>query len=408
MNQVEFILESKGLLVTVFHDDRQTKRLVDLWPVFVWMFFFMMSNGVGMTVMPVLAVINHMPNSLLGTIGSIYFAGMFLGYFIGPPLVRKKGYRFSGLLLLPLMCIGLVVLLFDDAFLWAAGRSLAGLGIGISYIIAESWVAGRAHSSIRMTALSIYIAAAMLGILSAQALLTFVDPASTLALLLGGAMIVIASVLIGLVPLPPTGAHKSERQAGHALRIVKKASVPLTGVFVSGLLFSIFVTFYATYGANRGLAADLVPLIGVVVMAGATFMQPLLGRVLERKNPIQWLIGLAIVSALAASGLVYVSGAGFWLYLCVALWGAAALTTYPLYGGLAYSALADESVFDVARAILVSYGVAEIIAPPLMGAAIDAWGVNCLFGVAAAAGILLAGLLAVGGRSSRNRPDLTI
>jgi len=64
-----------------------------------------------MTVMPVLTVINKMPNSLLGTIGSINFAGMFLGYFIGPPFVRKSGYRLSGLLLLALMCVGLVVLL---------------------------------------------------------------------------------------------------------------------------------------------------------------------------------------------------------------------------------------------------------------------------------------------------------
>ncbi|NBR12830.1 MAG: hypothetical protein EBU00_11730, partial [Alphaproteobacteria bacterium] len=68
--------------MTLAQNETQTKRLMDLWPVFVWMFFFMMSNGVGMTVMPVLAVINKMPNSLLGTIGSIYFAGMFLGYFI--------------------------------------------------------------------------------------------------------------------------------------------------------------------------------------------------------------------------------------------------------------------------------------------------------------------------------------
>jgi len=70
-----------------------------------------------MTVMPVLAVINKMPNSLLGTIGSIYFAGIFLGYFIGPPLVRKSGYRISGLLLLPLMCVGLIVLLPENSFL---------------------------------------------------------------------------------------------------------------------------------------------------------------------------------------------------------------------------------------------------------------------------------------------------
>jgi hypothetical protein len=90
------------------------------------------------------------------------------------------------------------------------------------------------------------------------------------------------------------------------------------------------------------------------------------------------------------------------------LWGATALTTYPLYGGLAYAALPDESVFDVARVILVSYGVAEIIAPPVMGVVIDAWGVNWLFGVAAGAGLLLAGLLAVGSQSPRNRLDSTI
>ncbi len=391
--------------MTALHDATQTKRLVDLWPVFVWMFFFMMSNGIGMTVMPVLAVINHMPNSLLGTIGSIYFAGMFLGYFIGPPLVRKSGYRLSGLLLLPLMCLGLVVLLSDNAYLWAAGRSLAGLGIGISYIIAESWVAGRAHHSIRMTALSIYIAAAMLGILGAQALLTFVDPASVLALVLGGAMVFVASLLIGLAPLPATEPHQKDKQAGHALRILRKASVPLAGVFISGLLFSIFVTFYPAYGADRGLAADLVPIIGVVVMAGATFMQPLLGRVLERRNPIVLLVGLAALSAFAACGLVFTTGAGFWLYALVALWGASALTTYPLYGGLAYSALTDESVFDVARAILVSYGVAEIIAPPLMGMAIDTWGVDWLFGGAAVSGLLLVGLLVFGVRMPRSRPE---
>jgi len=125
----------------ITQNDTQTKRLMDLWPVFLWMFFFMMSNGVGMTVMPVLAVISKMPNSLLGLIVSIYFAGMFLGYFIGPPLVRKSGDRISGLLLLPLMCVGLIGLLLENSFLWAVGRCLAGFGIGISYIIAESWVA---------------------------------------------------------------------------------------------------------------------------------------------------------------------------------------------------------------------------------------------------------------------------
>ena len=144
-----------------------------------------------------------------------------------------------------------------------------------------------------------------------------------------------------------------------------------------------------------GWLAEVPWLVGVVVMAGATFMQPLSGRILERKNPILWLIGLALVSAFSAIGLVYLTSDGMWLYVFVALWGAAALTTYPLYGGLVYAALIDDSVFDVARAILVSYGIAEIIAPPLLGMAIDAHGINWLFGLAALSGALLATLLAI-------------
>jgi len=70
------------------------------------------------------------------------------------------------------------------------------------------------------------------------------------------------------------------------------------------------------------LQADLVPIIGVVVMAGATFVQPLLGRVLERKNPFLWLIGLALISALASLGVVFTDGAGIRLYVFVTLWGA--------------------------------------------------------------------------------------
>ncbi|MBM3637484.1 MAG: hypothetical protein FJX04_10590 [Alphaproteobacteria bacterium] len=69
------------------------------------------------------------------------------------------------------------------------------------------------------------------------------------------------------------------------------------------------------------MQADFVPIIGVVVMAGVTFVQPLLGRVLERKNPILWLISLALISAIASLGLVFADGAGIWLYVFVALWG---------------------------------------------------------------------------------------
>jgi len=62
---------------------------------------------------------------------------------------------------------------------------------------------------------------------------------------------VIASLIIGIAHLPPSESQEHKREAGHALRTLKNASVPQSGVFVSSLLFSIFVTFYTAYGADR-------------------------------------------------------------------------------------------------------------------------------------------------------------
>ena len=371
----------------------ETERLFDLWPIFAWMFLFMISNGVGITVMPVLAILQSMPNWVLGIIGAIYFGGMFLGYFIGPPFVRYLGYKKSALWLLPIMIFGTIVLLTQSTVLWAVGRGFAGLGVGISYIIAESWVAAQAHSSIRMTALSIYITAAIIGILAAQAALTYIDPSTLPALFLGFATILAASLLIALAPVPEIRSHRNNNHHGRTGRIIRGALIPLLGVFISGFLFSIFVTFYPAFGAHHGMMPATIPLIGVIVMAGAALVQPVFGRLAERVLPYRLLLIAALASAGASMALVMSAEVTVSFYALIALWGATALTTYPLYGGLAYAALPEEPTFDIARIVLIAYGVAEIIAPPLMGALIDAWGADWLFRMAAILGVLLGAAL---------------
>jgi len=367
----------------------RTERLIDLWPVFVWMFLFMMSNGFGITVMPVRAAAAHMAHSVLGVIGSIYFAGMFIGYFVGPHLVTRLGYRLAGTLMIVVMVPGLLVLFSDQTVLWMGGRFFAGLGIGVSYVIAESWVAGRAHFSIRMTALSIYVSATMLGMMAAQALLTVIDPVSTAALVFGLAVILLATLLMAVAPTPPVTAVKKTDGTPAWIVVMREAPLPMMGVCISGFLFSIFITFYPAYGLDRKMMSEDVPLLGAVVLAGSTLVQPALGRLVELMSPLPVLIILMAISALAAAGLVFTHDVGPALYGLIALWGVTALTTYPLFGGLAYKSLPHHSVFDVALAILVAYGLAEIVAPPVIGLLIDAFGVGALFTASSLAGAIL-------------------
>lgn len=370
-------------------DDGLAYRIIDLWPVYAFMLFMTVGNGIGVTVTPVLATVMHLPNWLTGALGSIYFGGMFLGYFVGAPMVKRMGYRGAGYALFPAFAFGTLALLFDSALLWALARGFAGGAVGVSYVIAESWVAARAHHTIRMTALAIYIAFALFGTLLSQALLAVIDPLSMTALIVATVLVALASALFAVAPVPRVIIAGESHPTGHVLEILRGAPASMAGVFLAGFCFSAFFTFYPAYGAGQGIETDVLPMLGVAVMSGAAILQPVLGRMAERRGAPVILIGLTVLSTLAAIWLASGVVSGVMLYVVIAIWGAGALTTYPLFSGFAYQRLKTIPTFDIARMVLISYGVAEIISPSLIAQVIDIYGPHGLFGGMAAATLVL-------------------
>lgn len=374
--------------------DELAHRVIDLWPVYAFMLFMTVGNGIGVTVTPVLATVMHLPNWLTGALGSIYFGGMFLGYFIGAPMVKRMGYRGAGYALFPAFAFGTLALISDSALLWAIARGFAGGAVGVSYVIAESWVAARAHHTIRMTALAIYIAFALFGTLLSQALLTFVDPLSIAALIIATVLVALASALFVVAPVPRVMVADVSHPTGHVFEILRGAPASIAGVFLAGFSFSAFFTFYPAYGVGQGIETDVLPMLGVAVMSGAALLQPLFGRMAERRGAPVMLVSLTVIATLTA--LVLASGyvSGLSLYAAIAVWGAAALTTYPIFSGFAYQRLKSIPTFDTARMVLISYGVAEIISPSLIAQVIDHFGPHGLFvGMAAATSVLAAAAL---------------
>ena len=371
-------------------DDVLAHRVIDLWPVYAFMLFMTVGNGIGVTVTPVLALEMQLPNWLTGALGSIYFGGMFIGYFVGAPMVKRMGYRGAGYALFPAFAFGTLALLSDSALLWAMARGFAGAAVGVSYVIAESWVAARAHHTIRMTALAIYIAFALLGTLFSQALLTFVDPLSMSALVIATALVALASALFNIAPVPPVIIADESHPTGHVMAILLGAPASMAGVFLAGFCFSAFFTFYPAYGAGQGIETNVLPMLGVAVMSGAAILQPVLGKMAQRRGAPAILVALTILSTVIALVLASGIGSGMTLYVLIAIWGAGALTTYPIFSGFAYQRLKSVPTFDTARMVLISYGIAEIISPSIIAQVIDRFGPHGLFGGMAAATSVLA------------------
>ena len=94
-----------------------------------------------------------------------------------------------------------------DVMVWVALRSVVGFCFAGVYVVAESWLNAAATNETRGQALSLYMIAQMVGIISAQFILTLADPA-------GYGLFVAMSVLVSIssprscsppAPRPPTG-----------------------------------------------------------------------------------------------------------------------------------------------------------------------------------------------------------
>jgi MFS family permease len=383
--------EGASALPSVSADDGsgQVTRSVDLWPVFVWMTLHITASGISMTATPLLAGAMGLSNAVIGLLGSVYFTGMFAGYFAGPLMIRPLGYRRAALVIMPLSLFGTLILLTDSVPLWALGRVLAGFSVGVAYVIAESWIVARAAPSIRMVSLSIYISGALGGILTSQGLLAVLDPLKPAILLIAALIFCCAADLMTRVEVPIAHFPDGGQQRGRTLAMIREAAIPLTGVAVTGFVFANFTTFYPSYGVTHGFSAETVSIIGVVTLGGAGAAQSFLGHSAERVGPLRLLLVLAVVAAAFGLFVALAQPSGLTLLGVSVIWGAAALTTYPLYGGVVYAALARETPFDVARIVLIAFGLPEIFGPIATGWLIDRSGPDMSFLVSA---IFLVGL----------------
>ena len=78
-----------------------------------------------------------------------------------------------------------------DVWVWVALRFVVGFCFAGVYVVAESWLNEAATNETRGQALSLYMIAQMVGIISAQFILTLADPA-------GYTLFVVMSVLVSL------------------------------------------------------------------------------------------------------------------------------------------------------------------------------------------------------------------
>ena len=127
------------------------------WPLFVGMIFLMVSNGLLATLLTLRASGLGFGDSVIGLVQSAYPVGSLLGCLVAPRLVASVGHvRVFAALASVASTAALIHLVTFDPWSWGAMRMLAGFCFSGLYVVAESWLNGRATNRSRGSLLSIY------------------------------------------------------------------------------------------------------------------------------------------------------------------------------------------------------------------------------------------------------------
>lgn len=358
------------------------RRIYDSWPLFLGMLLLMISNGLLVTLLTLRATDLGFSQTEIAFMQAAYPLAALFGCLVAPRIVARVGHiRSFGALASLCSTAALIHMVTSDPYSWAAMRALAGFCFPGLYVVAESWLNGRADNQTRAALLSIYFITQTAGAAAGQLLLGIPDSAGTL-------LFVIVSVLISLslVPMLLSAQQSQGFEAPARLSVrdlFRLSPLGLSVSFLNGISQGAFYVGLGLFGVAIGLPIGQVGLLVAAGTVGGVIGQFPLGALSDRVDRRLVIAGAAAV-ALVACVFLAVSApmlAGtLWLYGAIAVVGAFVLPLYSLGVAHTNDRLAPEQMVAASGGLVLVMNAGIVLGPPAGGLAITHLGAPALFG----------------------------
>ena len=390
------------------------RAVIESWPLFLGMLLLMISNGLLVTLLTVRATAYGFTQTEIAFMQAAYPLAALFGCMVTPQVVARVGHiRSFGALASLCSTAALIHMVTADPWSWAAMRALAGFCFPGLYVVAESWLNGRADNRTRAALLSVYFITQTGGAALGQLLLGIPDPA-------GNLLFVIVSVLISLslVPMLLSAQQGQSFEAPARLSVrelFRLSPLGLSVSFLNGIAQGAFYVGLGLFGVALGLPAGQVGLLVAAGTLGGVLGQFPLGALSDRIDR-RLVIAGAAAAALAACVLMATSAAslagGPWLYAGVALVGAFTLPLYSLGVAHTNDRLAPAQMVAASGGLVLVMNVGIVLGPPAAGLAITHLGAPALFACLAllqgATGVLALYRLVAGERPAETGTALPV
>jgi MFS family permease len=332
------------------------------WALLLGIALLMMGHGLQSTLLSLRAG-QVFGTILTGMVMSGYFVGLILGALLTPRLVAHVGHVrvFAALVSLASTTI-LFQSLFVEPVAWFLMRVVTGTCFCAAYIVAESWLNGRATNDSRGQLFSIYMVIQLGGFAGGQFLLPLADPA-------GYALFITVSVLVSLAvvpillsdnPAPPMAPYRSFGLG----RLFRVSPLGCAGVACVGLSQAAFFAMGPVFASKIGLGtAGISSLIAAVVLGGVLLQYPL-GRLSDRFDRRTVLTVVTLLAAVSIFGAavqpdlpVSVLFAMFFLF------GGLSLPLYSISVAHINDFLSAEEVVGASSALLLTNALGCVLGP---------------------------------------------
>jgi len=254
---------------------------------------------------------------------------------------------------------------------WFILRALYAAGLGIHWVVSETWMNAVASSRDRGRIMSIYVTTIAAGMAAGPAILGVTGSDGAAPFLLFS-----AATLLAAAPLAFVTRHAPRLEMGiHGTPGVLARGAPtvFAAVVAAGLYGGACFVFLPIYGLRSGLAeADAVFLL-TVFLAGNLLFQIPIGLLADRVNQRALLLacgGVALVAPLFVSALL---GSSIPLMVFLAIWGGAIFAFYTIGITMLGERFRVAELAAANAAFVMTFEIANAIGPPVAGVALGLW-----------------------------------
>ncbi|ATX64898.1 MFS transporter [Roseinatronobacter bogoriensis] len=336
------------------------------WALLLGMMFLMVGNGVQGTLLGIRGAIEGFSTLQMSVVMSAYFAGFLFGSRMAPEMIRRVGHvRVFAALGSLISAVLILYAAIPDWIVWALLRVLIGFCFSGVYVTAESWLNNTASNENRGQALSLYMIVQMLGIIAAQALINFADPAGFLLFVIPSVLVSLAfaPILLSVSPAPTFGTTKSM-----SIRELYGVSpLGVVGTFLMGGVFAAMFGMTAVWGTEAGLSVlEISIFTGAIYFGGLIFQYPI-GWLSDRMDRRRLLVIVSLIGVAGGAMAVLFDLSFIWLVGVALIIGGISNPLYSLLVAYTNDYLEADQMAAASGGLLFVNGVGAILGPLTIG-----------------------------------------